>query len=190
MLNDAVIPISGLGDCGSDTDGAKWGMCKLGTFVEGLKTRVAEIDFNQACFANYTYEVPSNGGGVTNGRLIWCESLERRVKATQVGYAQSNEGIWDGVGTCAGPLMFEPEWLTHRSIILLKRPLSTVVITLCVYALIPSTTLVIIRPWILMMDGNERCSMFSCLYMTWCFFMFSFVVFFWQANVQEGLDVG
>ena len=49
IVNDAVIPLSYEG-CPEDADG----LCPLDTVISALQTRIGEIDFNYACFGNYT----------------------------------------------------------------------------------------------------------------------------------------
>ncbi|KAG0144274.1 hypothetical protein CROQUDRAFT_660242 [Cronartium quercuum f. sp. fusiforme G11] len=67
ILNDAVVPLNGLGNCGSDQ---KWGLCRIENFISSLKIRVNEIDFKKACFGKYNYRISSSGGGITNGRIL------------------------------------------------------------------------------------------------------------------------
>ena len=45
ILNDAVVPLTGLNGCGEDEDG----LCPLGTFVEALGELVAETNFGEVC---------------------------------------------------------------------------------------------------------------------------------------------
>lgn len=54
LLNDGVVPLTGINHCTANKDG----LCKLANFVQGLKERVAEIDFKYDCFANYTVPWP------------------------------------------------------------------------------------------------------------------------------------
>jgi hypothetical protein len=52
IINDGVVPLSGLGECGSTHDGR----CALPAFVGGLKTLIAETDWDWGC--NGTWTVP------------------------------------------------------------------------------------------------------------------------------------
>jgi len=45
ILNDAVVPLTGLKGCGEDEDG----LCVLNTFVEALGEIVAETNFGEVC---------------------------------------------------------------------------------------------------------------------------------------------
>jgi hypothetical protein len=45
ILNDAVVPLTGLKGCGEDEDGS----CELGVFVEALGEIVAETNFGEVC---------------------------------------------------------------------------------------------------------------------------------------------
>jgi len=45
ILNDAVVPLTGLNGCGEDEDG----LCALDTFVEALGELVAETNFGEVC---------------------------------------------------------------------------------------------------------------------------------------------
>jgi hypothetical protein len=45
ILNDAVVPLTGLKGCGEDEDG----LCALDTFVEALGEIVAETNFGEVC---------------------------------------------------------------------------------------------------------------------------------------------
>lgn len=66
ILNDAVIPLTGLSKCNS----SNLGLCELGSFTESLKQRTEEIDYNQSCFNNFTKPIPIDSSGLTNGRWI------------------------------------------------------------------------------------------------------------------------
>lgn len=48
ILNDGVLPISGMRGCGNDPNG--W--CELDTFVSAMKQRIAEVDFAYDCYAD------------------------------------------------------------------------------------------------------------------------------------------
>ncbi|KAJ7048716.1 phosphoglycerate mutase-like protein [Mycena amicta] len=52
LLNDAVVPLTGIKGCPPSADG----LCPLGTFVKGMQQRIAEVDFEEGCFG--TYDVP------------------------------------------------------------------------------------------------------------------------------------
>ena len=54
ILNDAVVPLTGIQGCNYDVDG----LCELGTYIDGTKARIAEVDFAFDCFANYTMPDP------------------------------------------------------------------------------------------------------------------------------------
>ncbi|PPQ67076.1 hypothetical protein CVT25_005677 [Psilocybe cyanescens] len=56
ILNDAVLPLTGIKGCKANKDG----LCDLDTFIAGMKTRIAEVDFAFDCFANYTIPIPDN----------------------------------------------------------------------------------------------------------------------------------
>ena len=54
ILNDAVVPLTGIKGCKEDKDG----LCELDAYIEGTKARIAEVDFAFDCFANYTVPDP------------------------------------------------------------------------------------------------------------------------------------
>ncbi|TFK51915.1 phosphoglycerate mutase-like protein [Heliocybe sulcata] len=54
ILNDAVMPLTGLNGCPED----KNGLCPLSTFIPAMKDRMAEIDYDFDCYANYTVPTP------------------------------------------------------------------------------------------------------------------------------------
>jgi hypothetical protein len=54
ILNDAVVPLTGIKGCKADADG----LCPLETFIAGMQQRVAEVDFTFGCFGNYTVPNP------------------------------------------------------------------------------------------------------------------------------------
>ena len=62
ILNDGVVPLTGVSHCEENKDG----LCPLGNFVEGLRERIAEVDFHYDCFANYTASFPDN---IIDGRM-------------------------------------------------------------------------------------------------------------------------
>ena len=45
ILNDAVVPLTGLNGCPDDEQG----LCPLATFVSALQTLIGEVDFAQEC---------------------------------------------------------------------------------------------------------------------------------------------
>ncbi|KAH8112806.1 phosphoglycerate mutase-like protein [Phellopilus nigrolimitatus] len=61
LLNDAVVPLTGIAGCQEDKDG----LCELGTFIDAMKTRLGEVDFAFDCFGNYTIPEPDL---ITDGR--------------------------------------------------------------------------------------------------------------------------
>jgi hypothetical protein len=61
IINDAVVPLTGIKGCSSNSDG----LCDLPTFIAGMKQRIAEVDFDFDCRANYTVPVPNN---ITTGQ--------------------------------------------------------------------------------------------------------------------------
>ncbi|KAJ7642412.1 acid phosphatase [Mycena polygramma] len=54
ILNDAVVPLTGIAGCGSNEDG----LCPFDTFVKGVQQRIAEVDFEFGCFGNFTVPNP------------------------------------------------------------------------------------------------------------------------------------
>ncbi|KAF7288319.1 Acid phosphatase [Mycena chlorophos] len=54
LLNDAVVPLTGIKDCPESDEG----LCPFGTFVKGMQQRLEEIDFFEGCFGNYSVPVP------------------------------------------------------------------------------------------------------------------------------------
>ncbi|KAJ7073158.1 acid phosphatase [Mycena amicta] len=61
ILNDAVLPLTGLSGCQSNADG----LCPLETFISALQKRVGQVDYAFDCFANYTMPDPD---GITTGQ--------------------------------------------------------------------------------------------------------------------------
>ncbi|KZT40083.1 phosphoglycerate mutase-like protein [Sistotremastrum suecicum HHB10207 ss-3] len=61
ILNDAVVPLTGVKGCTAD----KNGLCKLSTFISAMKERVDEIDWAFDCLANYTVADPAS---IVDGR--------------------------------------------------------------------------------------------------------------------------
>ncbi|KAH9947918.1 histidine phosphatase superfamily [Amylocystis lapponica] len=62
ILNDGVVPLTGIAHCETPD---KDGLCLLDNFVEGMKERIAEVNFAYDCNANYTVTFPDN---ITDGR--------------------------------------------------------------------------------------------------------------------------
>ncbi|KAA1471753.1 phosphoglycerate mutase-like protein [Dentipellis sp. KUC8613] len=62
VLNDAVVPLTGIKGCKAD----KNGLCELSSFISGLQQRISEIDYQFDCFANYTVPTPDN---IVDGRF-------------------------------------------------------------------------------------------------------------------------
>ncbi|KDR85316.1 hypothetical protein GALMADRAFT_218408 [Galerina marginata CBS 339.88] len=62
ILNDGVLPLTGIKGCKSNSDG----LCDLDAFIAGMKQRIEEVDFNFDCFGNYTVPVPDN---IVNGQF-------------------------------------------------------------------------------------------------------------------------
>lgn len=50
LLNDGVVPQTGVAGCPEDADG----LCPLPTYVAAMQQRNAEVDFAFDCLANYT----------------------------------------------------------------------------------------------------------------------------------------
>nr|VWO94250.1 Acid phosphatase [Ganoderma boninense] len=62
VLNDGVLPLTGIAHCPENKDG----LCLLDNFVQGMKQRIAEVDFQYDCSANYTAGFPDN---IIDGRM-------------------------------------------------------------------------------------------------------------------------
>lgn len=62
ILNDGVLPLTGIQGCEAN----EHGLCEIGAFIEGMKTRIKEIDFRFACFGNYTFPDPDD---IVDGQL-------------------------------------------------------------------------------------------------------------------------
>ncbi|KAF8167786.1 histidine phosphatase superfamily [Crassisporium funariophilum] len=62
ILNDAVVPLTGIKSCKANSDG----LCDLPTFIAGMKQRIEEVDFEFGCFGNYSVPVPDN---IVDGQL-------------------------------------------------------------------------------------------------------------------------
>lgn len=54
LINDAAMPLTGIVGCPDDKDG----LCPFSTFVAGMNQRIAEVDWDNDCTANYT--IPSD----------------------------------------------------------------------------------------------------------------------------------
>ncbi|KAI0058243.1 phosphoglycerate mutase-like protein [Artomyces pyxidatus] len=54
ILNDAVVPLTGVKGCREDVNG----LCPFETYVKGTQARIAEVDFQFDCFGNYTAPSP------------------------------------------------------------------------------------------------------------------------------------
>ncbi|KAK7466236.1 hypothetical protein VKT23_004964 [Stygiomarasmius scandens] len=62
VLNDAVVPLTGIKGCTEDSNG----LCELDTFISSMKERLGTIDFDFDCFANYTIPNPDE---IIDGRF-------------------------------------------------------------------------------------------------------------------------
>lgn len=62
ILNDAVVPLTGIKGCSDN----RHGLCSLQSFVSGIQERIGEIDFYFSCYANYTVPDPDK---ITDGRF-------------------------------------------------------------------------------------------------------------------------
>ncbi|KAJ7596916.1 histidine phosphatase superfamily [Mycena floridula] len=62
ILNDAVLPLTGIQGCGENQDG----LCKLDTFISSMKKRIAQVDFTFDCFGNYSIPIPDT---IIDGRF-------------------------------------------------------------------------------------------------------------------------
>ncbi|TBU46091.1 phosphoglycerate mutase-like protein [Dichomitus squalens] len=62
LLNDGVVPLTGVSHCTENKDG----LCLVESFVQGLQERIAEVDFQYDCFADYTAGFPDN---IIDGRM-------------------------------------------------------------------------------------------------------------------------
>jgi len=63
LLNDAVLPQTGIQGCEFDKDG----LCELDTFIAGMQQRIEEVDFDFDCFANYTFSLANDT--ITTGQF-------------------------------------------------------------------------------------------------------------------------
>ncbi|KAF9462121.1 histidine phosphatase superfamily [Collybia nuda] len=62
ILNDAVLPLTGIRGCEKNDDG----LCGLSTFIAAMEQRIGEVDFDFDCFANYTIPDPDE---ITDGQF-------------------------------------------------------------------------------------------------------------------------
>ncbi|KAI0721339.1 phosphoglycerate mutase-like protein [Cerioporus squamosus] len=62
ILNDGVVPLTGINHCTANKDG----LCPVDKFVQGMKERIAEVDYQYDCFANYTVPWPDP---IIDGRM-------------------------------------------------------------------------------------------------------------------------
>ncbi|THV07666.1 phosphoglycerate mutase-like protein [Dendrothele bispora CBS 962.96] len=62
ILNDGVVPLTGINGCTEDPNG----LCDLPTFIAGMQQRIQEIDFDFDCFANFTIPDPDT---ITDGQF-------------------------------------------------------------------------------------------------------------------------
>ncbi|KAG1893282.1 histidine phosphatase superfamily [Suillus fuscotomentosus] len=56
LLNDGVVPLTGIHGCMEDSNG----LCALPSFISGMHERIGEINYAHDCFANYTMPDPDN----------------------------------------------------------------------------------------------------------------------------------
>ncbi|KAI0777494.1 phosphoglycerate mutase-like protein [Trametes elegans] len=63
VLNDGVLPLTGAKYCTENKDG----LCPVDDFVKSMQERIAEVDYQYDCFANYTVPWPDP---ITDGRAI------------------------------------------------------------------------------------------------------------------------
>ena len=54
ILNDAVVPLTGVKGCAPDENG----LCDLPTYINGTMERIAQVDYQHDCFANYSIPDP------------------------------------------------------------------------------------------------------------------------------------
>ena len=62
ILNDGVVPLTGINHCTANKDG----LCLVNHFVQGMKERIAEVDYQYDCDANYTVPWPDP---IIDGRM-------------------------------------------------------------------------------------------------------------------------
>ncbi|KZT05884.1 phosphoglycerate mutase-like protein [Laetiporus sulphureus 93-53] len=63
LLNDGAVPLTGISHCETPN---KDGLCLFDNFVEGMKERIAEIDYAYDCFGDYSIPVPDD---IIDGRM-------------------------------------------------------------------------------------------------------------------------
>ncbi|THH09202.1 hypothetical protein EW146_g8750 [Bondarzewia mesenterica] len=61
VLNDGVVPLTGILGCEADKDG----LCALDAFVSGVRARIDEVDYQFDCFAEYAVPDPDR---IVDGR--------------------------------------------------------------------------------------------------------------------------
>jgi hypothetical protein len=54
ILNDAVVPLTGVKDCPPD----KNGLCALPTYIKGTKERITQVDYQHDCFVGCSIPNP------------------------------------------------------------------------------------------------------------------------------------
>lgn len=64
LLNDGGVPLTGISHCETPN---KDGLCLLDNFVQGMRERIAEIDYAYDCLGNYTIPNPDT---IIDGRMI------------------------------------------------------------------------------------------------------------------------
>lgn len=64
LLNDGAVPLTGISHCETPN---KDGLCLLDNFVQGMKERIAEIDYAYDCLGDYTIPNPDT---IIDGRMI------------------------------------------------------------------------------------------------------------------------
>ena len=62
IINDRVMPLTGLQGCKAD----KNGLCDLSTAIKGFQKRIEEVSFAAPCYGDLPYPPPLN---VTTGQL-------------------------------------------------------------------------------------------------------------------------
>ncbi|PPQ62978.1 hypothetical protein CVT24_006084, partial [Panaeolus cyanescens] len=82
ILNDGVLPLTGIKGCKANNDG----LCELPTFIAAMKQRIAEVDFDFGCFANYTVPNPDN---IVDGQLPLNLRVPRNCLLITMGSNQS-----------------------------------------------------------------------------------------------------
>ena len=54
ILNDAVVPLTGVRGCKPNNQG----LCELDNYVEAMKTRIEEVDYQEVCFGSQDINEP------------------------------------------------------------------------------------------------------------------------------------